>query len=261
MSRKGYTLFKKGLIINVINEYESQLVLNIEGDKLQVEFYKNVFSKLYNDNDNDNDNDNKNKKMYYKNNELIFYASKIIPLSDFLQNFNNLNKKIEKMVFDLGMQISILKEINKGILFFNLDDIVVLVDDNDCEDDNDNNYDNNYDCEDGNYNKYIFLLINWKRVLPYNDSNNNITLTYPLKIDITLPINFLAPEIKNIVSLPFSTNMTCVYYSLALLAKYCLGLDKNMDTYSKESIYGSKLYFLLERCLQIDIDKRFFLYI
>jgi hypothetical protein len=76
---------------------------------------------------------------------------------------------------------------------------------------------------------------------------------------LTKPISFkenLAPELKNVRSLPFKTNITAVYYSLASLIIEALALENNLAP-----LAGSKLYYFLQRCLVINPEERYFLFI
>ena len=133
-----------------------------------------------------------------------------------------------KFMLNLGNQISTLIDNNYGILFFSLHDIIVV---------------NN-----------TFLITNLSKIVSLN-KNNLLILTEPIQFD-----GFLAPEIEkeknNNISLPFKINHNVSYYSAALLCLYCLDIDKNMY-----SIYNTKLYYLLHRCMEHNYENRIFLYI
>ena len=125
----------------------------------------------------------------------------------------------------LAVQMAALVSINKGVLFFSDKDITILDDE-------------------------WFLLTNLDNVVPIID-NNTIMLSHPISFH-----GFLSPEIKNISELPFKTNISCSYYSLALLVIDAMGIDPSLD-----QIAESKLYYFLNRCLQENPEKRFILFI
>jgi hypothetical protein len=175
----------------------------------------------------------------------------------------------EKLILQIGLQIMVLQDNKKGLLFFKLNDIIVI--------DNDN-----------------FLLINLDHALNM-DANNNLVLTYPINIGPNemgpnemgpnemgpneigpneigpneigpneIGPNdkmFLSPEVQHALVdseekvLPFVTPITCGYYSLANLCIYCLQIE------TLDPIMSSKMYYFFERCLVNDPDDRFFFYI
>ena len=78
-------------------------------------------------------------------------------------------------------------------------------------------------------------------------------------LHITRPIDLqdhVAPEMKLVDRLPFSTPVSAIYYSIALLCLECLAITSEM-----REIHGSKLYYLLDRCMRKDPETREFLYI
>ena len=151
----------------------------------------------------------------------------------------------EKLILQIGLQIMVLQDNKKGLLFFKLNDIIVI--------DNDN-----------------FLLINLDHALNM-DANNNLVLTYPINMGPNemgpneMGPNddkmFLSPEVQHALVdskekvLPFVTPITCGYYSLANLCIYCLQIE------TLDPIMSSKMYYFFERCLVNDPDDRFFFYI
>jgi hypothetical protein len=125
----------------------------------------------------------------------------------------------------LAVQLAALVSINKGVLFFSDKDITILDDE-------------------------WFLLTNLDNIVPIVN-NNTIMLSQPISFH-----GFLSPEIKNISELPFKTNISCGYYSLALMVIDALGINPSLD-----QIAESKLYYFLNRCLQENPDNRFILFI
>ena len=80
---------------------------------------------------------------------------------------------------------------------------------------------------------------------------------YPLtkQLEINHPFvlsEFSAPELEKIKELPATASHKTVYYSLASIILYCLRVDL-------ETLFPSKLYFFLERCLKEDPNDRIFL--
>lgn len=78
-------------------------------------------------------------------------------------------------------------------------------------------------------------------------------------LDITRPFNkvdSMSPEVLAIDSLPSEVSYTAAYYSLGNLACDVLGIDRDISI-----LKPTKLYFLLERCMQEDPSSRVFLFI
>ena len=125
----------------------------------------------------------------------------------------------------LGVQISALTTLNKGVLFFSDKDITIL-------------------------DEEWYLLTNLERIVPIIESNT-VLLSYPISFK-----GYLAPELENISQLPFKTNISCSYYSVALMVIASMGISSNLD-----QIYTSKLYYFLSRCLEPNPSDRFFLFI
>ena len=169
------------------------------------------------------------------NKSIILHAEKGISLEKHTKTVPLNYDTALRMILSLGSQLAVLSNANihgkqkYGVLFFELKDIMVL--------------DNNW-----------YLLTNLSRVLPMNEKN---------QLELTKPITFtgfLAPEIKNVKSLPFVTDQSCSYYSLALLCLQSLHLDYNKE-HDFLKLKGTKLYYLLERCLEKTPKNRYFLYI
>ena len=131
--------------------------------------------------------------------------------------------KCLRLAFNIGTQINILKYLNLGIPVITVNDILVSA--------------------DGTY------VLDTKKHIDSLDSNNNILLTVNFQKNKDTP-----PELKNITKIPNTIYYTSAYYSLA---KLCLSLI-NKDL---KSLYPTKLYFLLSRCLRKDPHNRVFLYV
>jgi hypothetical protein len=82
-------------------------------------------------------------------------------------------------------------------------------------------------------------------------------------------IGFVSPEIIKINSIPSEVNYKIIYYSLAALAVYCLFniniTNTDIDLIELNNILlpikGTKLYWLLIRCLDNDVKRRVILYV
>ena len=131
--------------------------------------------------------------------------------------------KCLRLALNIGTQINILKYLNYGIPVITIDDILVST--------------------DGTY------VLNTKQHIDSLDNDSNILLTSNFKKDKDTP-----PELKKITKIPNTIYYTSAYYSLA---KLCLLLI-NKDL---KSLYPTKLYFLLTRCLREVPQNRVFLYV
>lgn len=130
-----------------------------------------------------------------------------------------------RMLLDIGSQIEILKENGWGVLYLSVRDISI--------------------ANDGTY------IITPTMELFSCDEKGMILLDRPFTYHKT----YMAPELKDISTLPSKVYYTCVYFSLKQLALDVLGID----TISR--IYPTKLYFLIERCSEEDPKERFFIFI
>ena len=130
-----------------------------------------------------------------------------------------------RLILDIGGQIEILKENGFGLLCITPDDISIT---------RDGSYiltpvENPLSCdEDG--------MLSIERPFTYNE-------------------NTMAPELKDIDTLPSKAFYTSVYYSLKYVAFKMLGID------SLKKLYPSKLFYLLERCSVDDPKDRIFIFV
>tara|TARA_Y100000768_G_scaffold352960_1_gene304907 strand:- start:591 stop:1175 length:585 start_codon:yes stop_codon:yes gene_type:complete len=140
--------------------------------------------------------------------------------------------KLQRIVICLGIQLEILASFNKSFLFIDNDAISVIDDD-------------------------------WYIINNYNDKNNTIVILDENNVTITNPVilqnKFMAPELiefykkKNKV-IPFVTNVSCIYYSIAALI---ISLSKD----GLNKLNESPMYYFLERCLVNDQNNRFFIFV
>lgn len=185
--------------------------------------------------------------LFMKHGYYIDNKSSIIINCENIKSFNNyLNENNDLLTYEqclhiintLSIQINYLLEHNFGFYTINLNDIIVI---------NDN----------------IFLIINCDKLLKIDIHTNNKMLLVNKYINIENNC-FNNPEILNISELPCKINYKCIYYSLGLLIIHCLfginshqlNYNANSVTDSLEPIKNTKMYYFLERCLQINIDKR-----
>jgi hypothetical protein len=143
--------------------------------------------------------------------------------------------EIQRLIICLAIQIEQLVKINKSYLFFDLEDIDVIDE-------------------------------NWYIITSFDEESDKIADVVPdtNSVEFVKPVRligeYMAPELKTFFAdeggeLPFITNVSCVYYSVATLI---IDLLKITD---EEAVRGSPLYFFLKRCLEKEPDNRFFLFV
>jgi hypothetical protein len=170
----------------------------------------------------------KNEKSNDK--ELIISANKICTLSEFitknkLEYHNALN-----LCNNISTQIFLLKKYHFGITHFDINDIIVI--------------------DDG----MKFLFINPHKIEKVKFGKVKIN-------KIIKKTKLCSPEICHLESLPSKIHYKSSLYSLALLVIYCLTkkyIDSDDTLKNIDYIYGTKLYWSLERCLQKKPSNRFF---
>ena len=164
-------------------------------------------------------------------------------------NNHKINKKLEyyegqRLCICLGIQLEVLAKFNKSFLFFDLDDISVI---------NEQWYIiNSYDETN---NKVVTIDGGGRGVGASADGADYITITNP----VNFKSDFMAPELINFYkdknkNLPFVTNISCIYYSVALLILHYLELNL-------EDLLDSPLYYFLKRCMEKDENNRFFIFV
>lgn len=138
------------------------------------------------------------------------------------------------MVTDLTMQLTRLLAQNKCFYVFDPENLIVV---------------------DGT--KFIYLSN--EHLLDFIPRRGTILFMKPF---IKLR-RFSSPEVSRIVILPSEINHKVIYYSLGMLALYGLYDDDAFDEErdKMKSIKGTKLYWLVKRCLDEDPNKRSILFI
>jgi hypothetical protein len=167
------------------------------------------------------------KKQPKKTGKITINAIKMEKLSSVLKN-NKLQYHIAlKLINNISTQIFLLKKLGYGITNFDINDIIIIDDEN-------------------------FLFINPKKIVKEKSKK--------LYIDKIIQKNkFISPEIDNLESIPNKIHYKTSIYSLALICIYCLtkkNIKKNPISLI-DYIYGTKLYWCMERCLEQKPSNRF----
>jgi len=118
----------------------------------------------------------------------------------------------------------------------------------------------------------IFIIDNSKFVYLSNDylldihENNKMTICCPFPKDTHLD----SPELLEIVSIPTEIHYKTIYYSLASLVLYFLNINNEEQLLESTNIKklegikileGTKLFYLLKRCLHSVAEKRSILFV
>ena len=165
-------------------------------------------------------------KQPKKTGEITINAIKIEKLSNVLKN-NKLEYHIAlKLINDISTQIFLLKKIGYGITHFDINDIIII---------------------DGD-----FLFINPNKIV--NEQSKKLYID-----KIIQKTKFISPEIDNLESIPNEIHYKTSIYSLALICIYCLTKKniKEKPISLIDYIYGTKLYWCIERCLEQKPRNRF----
>ena len=149
----------------------------------------------------------------------------------------------QRLAICLAVQIEQLFKMHKSYLFFDLEDISII---------NENWYIIN--SFDENSDKIVDIVV-------HDDADavvkvNNVEFGKPVR----LSGEYMAPEVKSYFAsakpqIPFNTNVSCIYYSIALI------MMEIMDVDDAEPLNGSPMFFFLNRCLEKNQDNRFFLFV
>ena len=167
--------------------------------------------------------------------EYILRADKMIMFSDYFKKSKNLSyNSAMALLYDVGNQLQTLEMFNMGLPFLNLEDILVVDDKH-------------------------FFIINTTKVLTIK--NKTMTIEMPFKKSF-----FYSPEIEKNKSIPAKINWKSSYYSLASIVVYCLTGEYVLGNKKSSSeilnvLYQTKLFWALERCLEEDVNKRYYLII
>ena len=216
---------------------------------LEIKKQKNLFFLTFSGKDNhDQQFLNSLKNLNLKKN--TFQAEVVLPFKKFLKlNNNSLSYTyLISLFLALKKQIELLKNDNVGILYFDLNDILVVK--------NDVYYD--------------FYYMNKSMLFDIKDDMLQINKIF-IKRD-NANEKFLSPELIIINKIPSISHFTCSYFSLAILVAFCINGD-NLDYFKThdwceddlekiiESIHSTKLFYALKRASVLVPDKRYLLWI
>lgn len=156
------------------------------------------------------------------NNQLMLHKTKG-SLREYIKQYGYLDYfQGLQLILDLGSQIVSLANLEKGILTLNSDDITVC-------------------------NSFVINAFSNLNIL----ENNELIVQHPI-----IPASTNAPELDTITTLPSKISISALYYNIALICIESLGINREM-----REIKGTKLYYMLERCLRHDPKRREFLLI
>jgi hypothetical protein len=175
-----------------------------------------------------------NREIYFDFIRILFNQTKTIALSDERLSLDKAigitYPEVETMAFHLSIQLQYLEDKGFSLLFWQPSDILVL---------------------HNTTGQKLYLLVNLTQMVPLDKKKRNeLVLIYPTVFPF--PKERCAPELLKMNALPFRTHRSASYYSLAMLCLLYLSLDE---------IKGSRLFYFLERCLQVDPNERTLLYI
>ena len=127
-----------------------------------------------------------------------------------------------QLALNLGTQIVALAKIRRGLISLHQDDVIVCAG------------------------------------FPIGDLSNTMALEGD-QLEIIRAVDIhpcMAPEVEKLDTLPSVVHVSTIYYSIALLCLECMGISREM-----QEIRGSKLYYMLDRCLRSNPQTRGLLYI
>jgi hypothetical protein len=163
---------------------------------------------------------------------IIFSAENVVLFKEYLLEHKTFQKCI-KMIDDLTKQLLYLKKLGYGFYGFDMNDILII--------------DN------------VFIFCSTQHFLPLVE--NNMVFYEPMKIPY-----FSNPEILELTTLPSEINYKCEFYSLGVLATFCLLNEyllvgneiKSVEEIDRIllPIYNTKIYWFIKRCLEEKVDER-----
>jgi hypothetical protein len=129
-----------------------------------------------------------------------------------------------RMTLDLAAQLTKMHENQRGIISITKEQVVMIGDNN-----------------------FLLKELDLFRV----DKNKKILISRPFEYN-----QLMAPELKDLNTLPSRVNSNVGYYSICKLVLSLLNIDNNV-----ERLNPTKLYFLMDRIFNTDPEKRRFIYI
>ena len=173
--------------------------------------------------------------------ESVLSLKKIISTNDYLDY-----KELVSLFESIKKQLDFLYIKKLGILYFTIDDIVVI--------------------EKNDKKQFVFL--NSNKIFDVIDDKLFVTNTFEKNNKNV----FLQPELLSYNSIPFNISHKSCYFSLSLLISFCIEGKKidflkpiswNVDDYIKilEPISNTSLYWALLRCQEFSPEDRYLLLI
>lgn len=129
-----------------------------------------------------------------------------------------------RLTLDISAQLAKLHENNKGFISISKDQIEMIGENN-----------------------FIIKSVDLFRV----KSTGDLLISKPFQYN-----DFMAPELKNLNTLPETVNSNVGYYCICKLVLSLLNVENNL-----ERLRPTKLYFLMERILKENSSDRRFIYI
>ena len=140
-------------------------------------------------------------------------------------------------------QINSLEKDNLGIHNLDLNDFIIV-----------NKDENRYNAN--------MIFINSSK---FTDLKNNFfLLKTPSEINQAIKGQFISPELKNNKNIPFKLHKSTIYYSIGQLLTYSINNENILNEkedfeVSLESIYDSKIYYDIMRCIENNPRERYYL--
>lgn len=211
-----------------IEKFKNSYKLMIKNTSLFFQYHSYLSNKLPNI---INDTKTKDKK------EIIFNCENI----DILNNKNKENltyNDLENFFINFKEMLEFLEKDKHSLLFIDINDFILIK------------------LED---NVHLLLFINSDKFLKLENDNIEILSPFSKKN------MFLSPELYKIENIPHKINKKSIYYSIAVFISHCINTINDVENISfynnNESINNTKLYFGLIRCLENNINNRFYLFI
>ena len=161
--------------------------------------------------------------------KLEVKAKTIESLKSYLKKKDLEYDLVLKLMYNVATQIFLLKQIDKGITHFSLDDILII-------------------------DERKFVFVNSEKITKIKFKK--LVLNKIIKKN-----KFVSPELEDVDEIPSEIHYKASIFSLALISMYALtGNYVTLENFKDltDFMYATKLYWCLERCLKIDPDDRYF---
>ena len=143
-----------------------------------------------------------------------------------------------KILQEYANVIHYLERLNKSVVLYSLEDLIVVDDE-------------------------LFVFVNNENIFDHQQQN-------PKQIEISVPLEitkFASPELQQQESLPFTLDYRSGLFSLASVLTYCLFAETLLNNDEKqvkkilEPIINTKLYWFILRCAERNINNRVCLFV